>query len=77
MTKVQEKDWYKKAEADYNRMARLWNTLPGSKLYKDKDKFTITYCYHKPGNRIMAEDKNGRPFCSRCGYHLPFAYDAA
>ena len=73
--KVQEQDWYKKAEANYNRMASEWNKLPGSKLYKDKDRFTITYCYHKPENRIIAVDKKGRQYCSKCGYCLPFAYD--
>jgi len=76
MTRVQEQDWYKKAEANYNRMAAEWNKLPGSKLYKDKDRFKITYCYHKLENRTLEQSKKGYQYCSGCGYPIPHAYDA-
>lgn len=74
--KVQDKPWYKKAEANYNRMAGEWNKLGGeNKLYKDRDRFSIKYCYHKPDNREMVYPENRPPYCSKCGYCLPFAYD--
>lgn len=76
MSSIEEKDWYKKAKANYERMAGEWNKLPGSKLYKDKDAFRITYCYHKPQNREMVQPSKGPPYCNRCGYCIPHAYDA-
>lgn len=87
MKKIEERDWYKKAEAQYNEMARAWNKLPGSKLLYPKDKFKITYCYHTKSERRAAmawvEYLDGSrakelitPLtCDKCGYPYPGAYD--
>lgn len=73
--KVDQKDWYKKAEAGYAAMAKVWNSLPGDKLYKDKDCFKISYCYHKAETRETAKLKNGIEYCKACGYPPPYGYD--
>jgi len=75
MVRVQKKQWYKKAEVNYNAMAKEWNKTPGEKLYKSKDRFNISYCYHKAENRKMVQGKGGVSRCNSCGYCIPFAYD--
>lgn len=56
----------KQWEADYNEMARVWNSLPGSKLKWPEDKFKVHYCTCKREHRTT-ETKYGLA-CQGCGF---------
>jgi hypothetical protein len=87
MKKLEEREWYKKAEKAYNEGAKIWNSLPGSKLIWPQDRFKITYCYHSLKDRVPVIDWVEYPSgerkreivqpmtCNLCGYPYPGVYD--
>lgn len=61
------------ARQEYNAMARVWNSLPGPKLYSERDAFTVKYCTCR-GERELVLHQSMK-IHKKCGYPLKGEWD--
>jgi hypothetical protein len=70
---MNKKEYLKTLEDEYNKEARLWNSIPGGpRLVFPKDRFMIQYCWCKEEGAYGEQEVAGFTirYCTKCGFPL-------